>query len=184
MRKEVKDLYLCILCPNGYVRGLRERYIKSPRISKSYAEAMFQRSEADKMNAFVKKNNILARGIKNQAVLVVDLDICLSLRSKITQIFEKIVEAYDIKILGISKFAVQELEEQFLHGTKGIFFKQINDLENSFSVKYIISNSSYTTCVFIGNKNIFELIEEDAMYIPIYSADDMINALVNEYFEE
>ncbi len=186
MKKEVKDLYLCLLCPEGYIRGLREYYPKSSRASSSYAEAMFNRIEADKMNKFVN-HNITIRGIKNQAVLIIDLDVCSGrYRRELTELIAKINRLYDIKILGISQFDLKDLEEQFSYGYKGLFFKQIVSQNDSFSVKYIISSSNYYTYVYVGNPHIIAAAEERdvTMCIPVYDANNMLYLLRSEYLVE
>lgn len=59
------------MCPEGYVRGLRERY--DLRDDAVYVPGRISSTEVENMNGFIR-SNLEVLGVKNKKLLMFDLD--------------------------------------------------------------------------------------------------------------
>lgn len=116
MRQEVKDLYTCILCPKGYVKGLREKYSVTHPVTKTYGT--IRAVDIQKMNRFIR-NNMKVLKMKNKKLLIFDMDDTLTKsKSDISQemmdLLNKILHCFSVNIAIVSGCAYEQFEQQFL----------------------------------------------------------------------
>jgi len=105
------------MCPQGYVRGLRERYdVDGAAGYPAYWDMPAHLVRA--MNGYVRKNMKIL-GMKNKKLLMFDLDRTLAeskapLNKEMAFLLQRILSVYDVDIAIISGCKWEQMETQFL----------------------------------------------------------------------
>lgn len=113
MDVRIKDIYTCVCCPEGYVRGLRERRHYSDQV---YGTMSMR--EIERMNEYVREN-MRVIGMKNKKLLMFDLDGTLAaskspISKEMVGLLNRITDEFDTEICVISGCHYNQFQTQFL----------------------------------------------------------------------